>query len=153
MTAHGSPCKGARRHDRTGPSTHGGRHTTTHAEGFTFVEILVSIAVTAVGILCFAGLLKVLGNVEAEDTWKTKALFCAQERMEELKFESVTGKGFAGEGKEDLAEGSYQGMQREWTVGHSTVCEGLLEVTVECAYPWKGSMKSVSLSTLVFPED
>jgi len=122
-------------------------------EGFTLLEILVAMVLTVFGILGFTGLLKVIGNVEAEDTWETKALFCAQERMEELKFACLTGKGLPPEGEEMLAEGPYQGMRREWTTGNSAVSEGLLEINVRCAYPWKGSVKKVGLTTLMFPED
>ena len=123
------------------------------AEGFTIVEILVAMVLVAYGILGFAGLLTVMGNVEAEDTWMTKALFCAQERLEELKFDVATGKGFTNNGKEDLVEGAYPDMRREWTVENAAVCEGLVKISVACAYPWKGTMKRISLSTLVFPED
>ena len=87
--------------------------------------------------------------MEAEDTWETKALFCAQERMAELKFASFTGKAFTPEGEETVAEGSYQGMRRDWTTGDSPVFEGLLEISVSCAYPWNGDMKTVELSTFV----
>ena len=135
MTADGNPCR------KIG------------SEGFTFLEILVAMVLTVFGVLGFTGLLKVIGNVEAEDTWKTKALFCAQERMEELKFACLTGKGFAPEGEESLAEGPYQGMRREWTTGDSAVFEGLLEINVGCAYPWKGSVERVELSTLVCLEE
>ena len=75
---------------------------------------------------------------EAEDTWETKALFCAQERMEGLKFACLTGKGFTTEGEEIVAEGSYTGMRREWSTADSSVFEGLLEINVGCTYPWKG---------------
>ena len=135
MTADGNPCR------KIG------------SEGFTLLEILVAMVLTVFGVLGFTGLLKVIGNVEAEDTWKTKALFCAQERMEELKFARLAGKGFAPEGEESLAEGPYQGMRREWTTGDSAVFEGLLEINVGCAYPWKGSMERVELSTLVCLEE
>jgi len=135
MTARGSPCR------KIG------------SEGFTIVEILVAMVLTAFGVLSFAGLLKVIGNVEAEDTWATKALFCVQERMEELRFACLTGNGFTTEGEEIVADGSYQGMRREWTTGDSSVFEGLLEISVGCAYPWKGDMKKVGISTLVFAEE
>ena len=135
MTADGNPCR------KTG------------SEGFTLLEILVAMVLTVFGVLGFTGLLKVIGNVEAEDTWETKALFCAQERMEELRFACLTGKGFTPEGEESLAEGPYQGMQREWTTGDSAVFEGLLEINVGCTYPWKGNMERVELSTLVCQEE
>ena len=135
MTADGNPCR------KIG------------SEGFTILEILVAMVLTVFGVLGFTGLLKVIGNVEAEDTWETKALFCAQERMEELKFACLTGQGFTTEGEEIVAEAPYQGMRREWTTGESDVFEGLLEINVGCAYPWKGSMKTVELSTLVCLEE
>jgi hypothetical protein len=135
MTADGNPCR------KLG------------SEGFTILEILVAMVVTAFGVLGFTGLLKVIGDVEAQDTWETKALFCAQERMEELRFACFTGDAFTPEGEEIVAEGSYQGMRREWTTGDSSVFEGLLEISVRCAYPWNGDMKTVGLSTLVCLEE
>ena len=135
MTADGNPCR------------------KIEADGFTILEILVAMVLTAFGVLGFTGLLKVIGNVEAEDTWETKALFCAQERMEELKFDCLTDKAFTAKAKEIVAEGPYQGMQREWTTGDSSLFEGLLEITVGCGYPWKGTMKTVEVSTLVYMEE
>lgn len=123
------------------------------SEGFTLLELLVAMVLTVFGVLGFAGLLKVIGNVEAEDIWETKALFCAQERMEELKFAFLTGKDFTTEGVEIVADVPYQGMRREWTTVESDVFEGLLEINVVCAYPWKGDMKTVEVSTLVCPEE
>ena len=122
-----------------------------HGEkGFTLLEIVISMALTCLGVLCLAGLLKVLGNVEAEDSWDTKALFCAQEGMEELRFEVAVGNGATGDGEEVLNVGSYRGMSRRWAVTPSPIFDGLLEVDVECAYSWKGSRKTVQLSTLVY---
>ncbi len=135
MTADGNPCR------------------KIEADGFTILEILVAMVLTAFGVLGFTGLLKVIGNVEAEDTWETKALFCAQERMEELKFDCLTDKAFTAKAKEIVAEGPYQGMQREWTTGDSSLFEGLLEITVGCGYPWKGTMETVEVSTLVYMEE
>ena len=153
MTAHGTPCERGRMDERTDLPTAGSRLAGAGTKGFTMVEILVAMVLAGFGVLGFTGLLKVVGNLEAEDTWKTKALFCAEERLEELTFESVTGKGFPTEGQEDLEVGSYQGMHRKWSVEDSAVFDGLLKISVECAYPWKGSMKRVRLSTLVFPQD
>jgi hypothetical protein len=116
------------------------------------LEILISMALTGFGVLCLAALLKAVGQVEAQETWATKALFCAQERIEEIKFEIAVGDGSVGEGEEDLAAGPYAGMERRWTVAPSSTGDCLLEVSVECAYPWKGTTKTVGLSTLVFQE-
>jgi hypothetical protein len=117
------------------------------------VEILISIVVTAFGILGFAGLLKTIGDATAEDTWAVRALFCAQERVEEIKFDFLTGHGAAGEGGEEWSEGWNQGLRRKWSVASSTVFDGLMEIGVECSYPWKGARKSVTLSTLVVAEE
>lgn len=153
MTALGSPCRRVRHLNRTGFLIDGSRHESDGSKGFTLLEVLIAMVLTGFGILCFAGLLRAIGNVEAEDIWATKALFCAQERMEELKFSLVAGKGLTTEGNELVTKGPYQGMRREWAAGDSSVFSGLLEIRAACAYPWKGSMKSVELSTLVFAED
>lgn len=152
MTAPGNPFEGVRYGGATGRPAYRKTHTMGKQEGFTILEILLSMTLTCLGILCLGGLLKAIGEVEAEDTWATKALFCAQERMEELKFGVATGNVSTTEKEEVVAEGSYQGMGREWTVGASSIFDGLLEVRVECTYPWKGTTKTVGLSTLVFSE-
>ncbi len=153
MTAHGFPCNRVRRNPRRAarrvrrePRRAGG------SRGFTLVEILVAIVLVSFGVLGFAGLLEVIGSTEAEQTWRAKALFCAQERMEELAFAFVSGEAVTAEGREDLEYGPYRGMRREWNVSDSGLFEGLLQVDVACAYPWKGARKSVGLSTLVFPQ-
>ena len=128
------------------------RRKARRAAGFTLLEILISMALTGFGVLCLAALLKAIGDMEAQDTWATKALFCAQERIEELKFEIAVGNGSVGQGEEDLAVGSYAGMRRQWTVAPSSIADGLLEVAVECAYLWKDTTQTVGLSTLVFRE-
>ena len=150
MTADGNPCKPVRRLDRVPRSI---RRVKTGSEGFTILELLIAMALTVFGVLGFTGLLKVIGDAEAEDTWETKALFCAQERMEELKFACISAKAFTTEGGDTVAEGSYRGMQRDWTVGDSSVFEGLMEIKVACGYPWKGGIESVELSTLVCLEE
>lgn len=137
-----------------GRTIHSSLRAKIGSAGFTLLELLVAICLTVFGVLGFAGLLKVIGNVEAEDTWETKALFCAQERMEELKFACLTGESFTtDQGEEIVAEGSYTGMRREWSTGDSSIIDGLLEITVGCAYPWEGGMKTVELSTWVCLED
>ena len=118
--------------------------------GFTLLEIVLSMVLTGLGVLCLGGLLKVLGNMEAQDSLDTKALFCSQERMEELRYEVAVGNGATGDGEEVLNDGSYRGMSRRWTVTPSPVSDGLLEVGVECAYSWKGSRRTIGLSSLVF---
>ncbi len=153
MTVHGCPCKRNSQGGWTESAGQGSRRAGPRVQGFTLVEILVTLALAGFGFLGFAGLLKVLGNLEAENTWKTKALFCADERLEELEFACLTGEAFVTDGGEEVEEGSYQGMRREWSVEDSAVFDGLLEITATCAYPWKGSMKTVKLSTLVFPEE
>ena len=150
MTADGNPFRPVPRLDRMGRSS---RSAKTGAEGFTLVEILVAMVLTAFGVLGFTGLLKVIGDAEAEETWETKALFCAQERMEELKFACSTGKAFTTEGGEIIAEGPYRGMQRDGSIGDSSVFEGLKEISVGCGYPWRGGIESVELATLVCPEE
>jgi len=153
MKVDGNPFKPVRLLDSIDLTTHSSRRARSRSEGFTMLEMLVAMVLMVFGVLGLSGLLKVVGNVEAEDTWETKALFCAQERMEELKFACLTGKGFTPKGEEILAEGPYQGMRREWTTEDSAVFEGLMEINVRCAYPWEGSMKEVGLTTLVFPEE
>ncbi len=129
------------------------QHGKACSRGFTLLEVLVAVVVTGFGILGFAGLLKVIGDLEEEDTWATKATFCAQERMEEIRFSFMSGNEIAAGGEEILTDGPYIDMRRRWVTEASSVFNGIREVTVACAYPWKGSMKSFEVSTLLFREE
>lgn len=108
------------------------------------------MALTALGVLGLSGLLRVMGNIEAEDVWATKALFCTQEGLEEVMYEVHAGTRSAGKGEETLADGPYRGMSRRWAVEPVSILDGLLAVRVECAYDAKGEKETTRLSSLVF---
>ncbi len=121
-------------------------------DGFSLIEVIIAMGLMAVGMLGLAGLLIVLGNSEAENQWLTKAVFCAQEEMEWLKFEIAAEGWSAIEGEEALDDGPYQGMQKHWIVKSSELADGLAEIVVECSYSWQGKDKKKSLQTLIFQE-
>ncbi len=120
------------------------------SKGFTLLEVLVAMVLTGSGILCFGGLLATMGRIQAEDTWATRATFCAQERMEELRFSFITGEGPTTDGEETLTAGPYRQMRRQWSTEDSSDLSGMMEIKVACDYPWRGNMKRFELSTLLF---
>ncbi len=129
-----------------------GREGSDPTRGFTLVEILTAMALTAFGVLGLTSLLVVLGKMEEEVTWRTKALFCAEETMEGLRFGVVSGDGGEEIGEVIPSIGPYRGMLRAWTLRPLPDREGLFEIRVECSYPWEGSRKAVRLATLVGTE-
>ena len=151
-TAPGSRSERPRRARATGPSRKPKRFRGAGLGGFTLLEVVLSMALAGLGVLGLAGLLRVLGNVEAEDTWATKALFCAQQGLEELMYEVSVGARSTGEGERNLEDGCYRGMTRMWGVEPVSVLDGLLAVSVECTCDADGERGSVRLSSLVFRE-
>ncbi len=118
--------------------------------GFSLIEVIIAMALMSVAMLGLAGLLVVLGNSEAENQWTTKALFCAQEEMEYLKFEIATEGYSAIEGEEIFQDGPYKGMGISRRVHPFETVDGLAEIVVECSFLWQGSDKKKILQTLVF---
>ncbi len=150
--APGSLSERARPSRATDPSRQEKRFSSSGPWGFTLLEVVISIALAGLGVLGLAGLLRVMGNAEAEDTWATKALFCAQEGLEELMYDVSVGTRSMGEGEENPEDGSCRGISRMWAVETVSILEGLLAVSVECEYDAKGERGSVRLSSLVFHE-
>lgn len=120
-----------------------------HKEGgHTFVELLVAMAVAAVGLTGFLGTLAVMGPYEAETHQSVLAALCAQEKMEELRYELETGEPDEGEIRESLEMGPYCGMERTWRLRAVASPAGLREIEVECAYSWKGEKRRERLVSL-----
>jgi prepilin-type N-terminal cleavage/methylation domain-containing protein len=151
-TAPGSRSERPRRASPPSPSRQPKRFRGAGPRGFTLLEVVLSMALAGLGVLGLAGLLKVLGDVETEDTWATKALFCAQQGLEEIMYEVSVGARSTGEGEENLEVGCYRGMSRMWAVEPASVLDGLLAVSVECTCDAEGERGSVRLSSLVFRE-
>jgi Tfp pilus assembly protein PilV len=124
-------------------------------EGFTFNEVLISIALIAIGILGFSlnTVSVIQGNHVSGNI--TTATNLAQDKMEELKaqmsFKDMDNCPDAGD-RSLTATGAPGGIyDRCWAIKDSSIpgAEGLKEVSVTVR--WRDYLpREVSLSTLVF---
>jgi hypothetical protein len=104
----------------------------------------------AFGILGLVNFLVTLERLQEETTRKVCAAFCAQEKMEELKFMVKTSTVHAPQGEEAL-ERSCGPLRRSWNVTSYAEIEGIKEIEVQCHYQWQGKTKGVQLKSLVMP--
>ena len=120
-------------------------------KGFTLLEAAISIGLLSFSFLGLLSLLLAFDKVEAENAWAAKALLCAQQAMEELRFETALhGSPASGEDKR-ISGGAYQGMQKTWKINTSSVEPGLLEIRVECSCLLHGKRIRKGLETRILP--
>lgn len=115
----------------------------------TLLECVVAMAVAAIA---FSGVLSALaffGAYQVETGHAVRAALCAQEKMEELRYEVETGEAQSQDARVVLLEGPYRGMERLWTVVPAPSGEpGLWRLESECAYFWRGERKAERIVSL-----
>lgn len=124
-------------------------------EGFSYIEILVSISVIAVGVLGFSlnTISVIRGNLNS--TGYTIATNLAQDKLEQLSAQPVLNNvdrcPDSGE-RAISASGALEGIyDRCWTIKDSALGSGLKEISVTVR--WRDSdLRAATLSTLVFTE-
>lgn len=117
-------------------------------EGMTLLECVVAMAVSAIA---FSGVLSALaffGAYQVETGLAVRAALCAQEKMEELRYEVETGAAQSQDARVVLQEGPYRGMERLWTVVPAPGELGLWRLESECAYFWRGERKAERIVSL-----
>ncbi len=124
-------------------------------EGFSYTEILVSMAVITVGVLGFSlnTISVIQGNRNSAS--HTIATNLAQDKLEQLgaqpalsNIDRCSGSGERGISASGAAGGIYD---RCWTIKDSSLGSGLKEISV--TVHWRDSgLRAVTLSTLVFTE-
>lgn len=120
--------------------------------GFTLIELVLAMGVCAFGLLGVSGLLLILEQTEAEQVMAARALFCAQQKMEILRYQSLQqGLSSPEEGKEALNQEAFHGTLRHWTIRPSPSHQGLLWIQVDCSCSYKGKSISRNLQTLMLP--
>ncbi|HEY2989758.1 MAG TPA: hypothetical protein VGL11_18705 [Candidatus Binatia bacterium] len=126
-----------------------------HEGGFSYAEVLVSVAVISVGVLGFS--LNTIGVIRGNlsSTNYTVAANLAQDKLEQLSARPVLrnvdrcpDSGERGISASGAAGGIYD---RCWTIKDSSLGAGLKEITV--VVRWRDAeLRSATLSTLVFTE-
>jgi hypothetical protein len=129
-------------------------HTTARGganwQGFTLLELVMAIAVTAFTLMALLGFLLFIGRTAAETSAAAETLFCAQQKIEELRARAVGG-GFSQEGEETLEAEGGAGMVRRWAVRHEGYGLALLVARVECSRVVAGREVRRGLETLLCP--
>ena len=122
-------------------------------EGYTFNEVLISIALIGIGILGFS--VNTVGVIQGNYTSSnfTIATNLAQEKMEQLKAQAALANVSycPDSGEKGLtATGASGGIyDRCWTITDSPLGDGLKRIDVTVS--WRDSAsRAVSVSTLVF---
>ena len=119
-------------------------------KGFTLLEVVIAMGLMAFCLMSMGALLITLGNIEAGNTKAVKALFCAQEALETLRFKLMAGQELLESSEQEvIPDGAYQGMEKQWSIEAYDPEDDLHEIIVQCAYWWKGKKKATSLRTLV----
>lgn len=122
-------------------------------DGFTLNEILVSIALIAIGVLGFS--LNTMGVIQGNQVSAsyTIATSLAQDKMEQLKAQTslsnVTNQ--ADSNNPMTSTGGAGGIfNRTWTITDSSLGSGLKEITVTVSWTQYLISREVKLMTLVF---
>jgi len=113
------------------------------------MELVLAMGVLAFGMFGLSGFLLVLERGEAEQALATRALFCAQQKMEELRHQSLHQGLSPLESMETLEAAPYRGMVRRSVLQSSPLGQELLRVRVECSSTYKGDHVSKGIQTLI----
>ena len=119
-------------------------------KGFTLVEVLIALIVLAVGLLTLLGFLVHLGGLQEESTRRVLSAFCAQEKMEELKFQAAIST-LHNQHAEEALDTQGRTLNRSWDVSWHEEMPGIREIEVECYYVCRGIKKGVALKSLIVP--
>jgi type IV pilus assembly protein PilV len=115
-----------------------------NSSGFTTIELLITVLILSVGIVAYAGFYGNIVGMNSASKRESIAVSWAQEKLEELKNESLDEALDSGHDGSDLMDGYYN---RAWSVTNGG--EGNL-TTFQVTVSWQDVPPgSVTLSTLL----
>jgi len=125
--------------------------TWNHSKGFTLIEVLIAIAILAVGLLGMATLAGSIISYNQLAQHITTATALAQDKIEELKGSpyAAVAEGTVAESNID-ASGSAGGMyNRNTEVDEDAAFQNTKTVEVTVSWAWKGNTHNVVLKTII----
>jgi type IV pilus assembly protein PilV len=125
--------------------------TGNHSRGFTLLEVLVAIAVLAVGLLGMATLVGSVINYNQLAQHVTTATTLAQDRIEELKntgYDNIA-EGSSTEANIDALGDAGGVYNRSTEVDEDAVFQNTKTVEVTVSWDWKGNTHNVVLNTII----
>jgi type IV pilus assembly protein PilV len=125
--------------------------TGNHSRGFTLLEVLVAIALLAVGLLGMATLVGSIINYNQLAQHVTTATTLAQDRIEELKntgYDNIA-EGSSTEANIDALGDAGGVYNRSTEVDEDAVFQNTKTVEVTVSWDWKGNTHNVVLNTII----
>ncbi len=124
-------------------------------DGFTLNEILISIALIAIGVIGFS--VNTMGVIQGNQVSAsyTIATTLAQDKMEQVKAQtSLSNVTNQADSNNPMTSTSGTGgiFNRTWTIADSSLGSGLKEITVTVSWTQYLISREVKLMTLVFTE-
>ncbi len=126
-------------------------------EGFTLVELMIAVAILAIGLLALAGLqvTAIRGNLSSKG--QTTAVMLAEAKMEEFKntaFSSLSNVTNQADSNNPLNESGQSGgrYNRYWTIQNYAGSSNMKQITVTVSWTETIGSRSISLDTVVAKE-
>lgn len=121
-------------------------------EGFTLNEVLIAIALIAIGILGFS--LNTAGVIQGNriSSSVTIATNLAQAKLEEIKAQTAWTNSTTADSNNLITETGASGgrFNRTWTIADSSLGASLKEISVQVSWTEYATTRQVVLATLVY---